>query len=134
MAIEWEEELATGIEHIDAQHKGIFAMFAEFTTACNDGCANVELLNVMGFLEDYTRDHFRDEEKVMLEAEYPDLFIQQKNHKLFLNEIAELKRRVGEKEPDMAGILEMKRLLIRWLIQHIKHLDKAFADFLKEAA
>jgi hemerythrin len=25
----------------------------------------------------------------------------------------------------------MKRLLIRWLIQHIKHLDMAYVDFLK---
>jgi hemerythrin len=75
MAIEWQEELATGIEHIDEQHKGIFARFAEFTTACNDGCANVELVNLMGFLEEYARNHFRDEEKAMLEAEYPDLSI-----------------------------------------------------------
>jgi hemerythrin len=31
----------------------------------------------------------------------------------------------------MPEILEMKRLLIRWLIQHIMHLDMAYADFLK---
>lgn len=134
MAIDWQEELATGIEHIDEQHKGIFARFAEFTTACNDGFANVELVNLMGFLEDYTRDHFRDEEKAMLEAEYPDLSIQQENHKSFLSEIAKLKRKICQNGPDMPEILEIKRLLIRWLVQHIKHLDKAFADFLKGTA
>jgi hemerythrin len=134
MAIEWQEELATGVEHIDAQHKGIFAMFAEFTAACNDGCANVELLNLMGFLEEYTRDHFRDEEKVMLEAEYPDLSIQRENHKSFLSEIAKLKRKVCENGPYMPEILEIKRLLIRWLIQHIRYLDMAFVDFLKGTA
>ncbi len=134
MAIEWQEELATGIEHIDAQHKGIFARFAAFSTACDAGCAKDEIINLMDFLKDYTRDHFCDEEKAMLESEYPDLSIQQENHKMFLDEVAELKRKVGEKEPDMAEILAMKRLLIRWLIQHIKHMDKAFADFLKGAA
>jgi hemerythrin len=133
MAIEWQEELATGFEHIDAQHKEIFSMFAEFSTACNDGCANVELVNLMGFVEDYTRDHFRDEEKVMLEAEYPDLSIQRENHKSFLSEIAKLKRKVCQYAPDMGEIMEMKRLLIRWLIQHIKHLDMAYVDFLKES-
>ena len=133
MAIEWQEELATGIEHIDAQHKGIFSMFAAFSTACNDGCVNVELVNLMGFVEDYTRDHFRDEEKVMLEAEYPDLSIQRENHKSFLSEIAKLKRKVCEYAPDMGEIMEMKRLLIRWLIRHIKHLDMAYVDFLKES-
>jgi hemerythrin len=53
---------------------------------------------------------------------------------MYLDEVTELKRKVGEKEPDMSEIMETKRLLIRWLIQHIKHLDKAFADFLKETA
>lgn len=133
MAIEWQEELATGIEHIDEQHKGIFAMFAAFTMACNDGCANVELVNLVGFLEDYARDHFRDEEKALREAEYPGLALQQQNHKLFLNEVAAFKRKVCESRPDMPEIMGMKRLLIRWLIQHIKHLDMAFADFLKGA-
>jgi len=134
MAIEWQEELATGIEHIDAQHKGIFARFAAFSTACDTGCAKEELINLMEFLEDYTRNHFRDEEKSMQEAEYPDLYNQQKYHKMYLDEVTELKRKVGEKEPDMSEIMETKRLLTRWLIQHIKHLDKAFADFLKETA
>ena len=134
MAIGWQEELATGIEHIDEQHKGIFASFAEFTTACNDGCANVELLNLMGFLEEYTRDHFRDEEKAMRDAEYPDLSVQQENHRSFLSEIAKLKRKICQNVPDMPEILEIKRLLIRWLVQHIKHLDMAFADFLKGTA
>jgi len=131
MAIEWQEELATGIEDVDEQHKGIFARFAAFTTACDDGSAKEDILNLMEFLEDYTRDHFRDEEKTLREAEYPDLYIQQKYHKIFLDEIAELKRKVGESGPDMPEILEMKRLLIRWLIHHIKNLDMAYVDFLK---
>jgi hemerythrin len=134
MAIEWQEELATGIEHIDEQHKGIFARFAAFTTACNDGSASEDILNFLEFLEAYTRDHFRDEEKALLEAGYPELAIQQKSHKMFLNEIADLKGKVSENGTEMAEIMEMKRLLIRWLIQHIKHLDMAYVGFLKEAA
>lgn len=30
MAIEWQDDLATGIDLIDEQHKGIFDRFAEF--------------------------------------------------------------------------------------------------------
>jgi len=131
MAIEWQEELATGIDVIDEQHKGIFARFAAFTIACNDGNANGELVKLVDFLVDYTRDHFRDEEKVLLDAEYPELSIQQESHKMFLSEIAELKRKISENGADMPGLLEMKRLLIRWLINHIKHMDMAYVDFLK---
>jgi hemerythrin len=131
MTIEWQEELATGIEHIDAQHKEIFARFAAFSSACTTGCAKEELTNLFVFLEHYTRDHFSDEETSMEEAGYPGLSFQQENHAEFLDDIAELKRKIVDKEPDMAEILEVKRLLIRWLIHHIKHLDMSFADFLK---
>lgn len=134
MALDWQDELATGIDIIDAQHKGIFERFAAFETACDDGSANDEFVKLMDFLADYTRDHFRDEENALLKVQYPGLSIQQENHKMFLNEIAELKHKVGEKEPDMPEILKMKRLLIRWLIQHVKHLDMAYVDFLKGTA
>jgi hemerythrin len=112
MAIEWQEELATGIEHIDAQHKGIFARFAAFSTACDAGCAKEELINLMNFLEDYTRNHFRDEEKTMQEAEYPDLYNQQKYHKMYLDEVAELKRKVGEKEPVVRALHASNRRIL----------------------
>lgn len=131
MTIEWQEELATGIEHIDSQHKEIFARFAAFSSACTTGCAQEELTNLIDFLERYTRDHFSDEETSMREAGYPGLPIQQENHAEFLDDIAGLKRKIVDKEPDMAEILEVKRLLIRWLIHHIKHLDMSFAEFLK---
>lgn len=52
MEIEWQDELATGIEQIDEQHKGIFARFAAFTTACNGGNAGEDILKLMDFLED----------------------------------------------------------------------------------
>jgi hemerythrin len=131
MAIEWQDDLATGIELIDEQHKGIFARFAEFKTACDEGSAKEDIVKLLLFLEDYTRDHFREEEEALQEAGYPGLSAQQEAHKMFLNEIADLKRKIGEDGPAMSEILDMKRLLIRWLIQHIKHQDMAYVDLLK---
>ena len=130
MSIEWQEVLATGIENIDAQHMGIFERFAEFKAACDTGCAKEELVKLVIYLEDYARDHFRDEEKTLLEAEYPDLPAQQNSHEMFLSDLREFKRKVGESGLGMPEILEMKRFLIRWQIQHIKHLDMAYVDFL----
>jgi len=128
MAIEWLDELATGIELIDEQHKGIFARFAEFKTACDEGCAKEDIVKLLLFLEDYTRDHFREEEEALQEAGYPGLSAQLEAHKKFLNEIADLKCKIGEDGSAMSEILEMKRLLIRWLIQHIRHQDMVYVD------
>ncbi len=131
MSIEWQEELATGITAIDEQHREIFARFSAFSSACNNGDAKEELTRLAQFLEDYTIGHFRNEEKAMLDADYPELSAQQKAHGFFTDGIAKLKAKLCEHEPDITEILEMKRFLIRWLIQHIKHLDMALAAFLK---
>ena len=133
MAIEWQEVLATGIDSIYVQHKEILDKFTAFKTACDDGSANEELIKLVEFLEKYSCAHSKYEEEALQEAEFPGLpiHIHQEQHKLLLNDIAELKRRVGENGPYMPEIQEMKRLLLRWLIQHIKQQDLAYVNFLK---
>src|SRR5512146_1737146 len=111
MPIQWEEELATGIDAIDEQHKEIFARFAVFSSACGDGGGKDELARLMLFLEEYTNRHFEDEEEALAKAEYPDLSLQRTAHRNFSENVAELRRKVDEREPDMAEIMEMKRML-----------------------
>ncbi len=131
MSIQWDEELATGIDAIDEQHREIFARFAAFSSACGDGSGKDELARLVLFLEDYANRHFKDEEEALAKAEYSDLSLQRTAHRNFSENVAELRRKVDEHEPDMPEITEMKRMLIRWLIQHIKHQDMAFVAFLK---
>jgi hemerythrin-like metal-binding protein len=102
MAIEWQDDLATGIDLIDEQHKGIFDRFAEFKKAYDEGCVKEDIVKLLLFLEDYTRDHFREEEEALQEAGYAELSAQQEAHKMFLNDIADLKRildRILERRP-----------------------------------
>jgi hemerythrin len=130
MSIEWQESLATGIETIDSQHKEIFVRFALFSSACSEGLGDVELLRLLAFLSEYTAVHFREEEEAMSDAGYPELAVQKESHVAFLADFGRLKELVEEKGPDLETILNEKRIMIRWLINHICHLDKAFADFI----
>jgi hemerythrin len=130
MGIEWQEDLATGIEGIDNQHREIFARFALFSTACSDGQASEEMLRLLDFLADYTAVHFREEQQAMADAEYPQLAEQEKAHGGFLAEFARLRELVEGNDPSLEAILNGKRTMVRWLINHISHMDKAFADFL----
>lgn len=130
MSIYWQEDLATGIESIDNQHKEIFSRFALFSSACSDGSGEDELLNLIEFLVDYTAKHFREEEETMAGAEYPQLAAQEKAHTAFLDDFNRIRELVKENGPNLDNILEEKRAMIRWLINHISHMDRAFADFL----
>jgi len=133
VSIDWQEDLATGIESIDNQHKEIFARFTLFSEACSEGFAGDELLNLVEFLAEYTVEHFRDEEKIMAGAEYPQLAEQEKAHAAFLDDFGLLRQLVEENGPSLENILNEKRSMIRWLINHICHMDRKFADFITTA-
>jgi hemerythrin len=129
MSLDWHEDLATGIEGIDTQHREIFARFALFSGACSDGKGGDELLNLIAFLTDYTAKHFHDEEQAMASAAYPELPAQQKAHADFLADFSRLKRLVEQQGASQEQVLAEKRTMVRWLVNHINHMDKAFAGY-----
>jgi hemerythrin len=131
MSIEWKEDLVTGLESIDNQHREIFARFSLFSDACSDGRGGDELLNLVDFLSVYTVEHFRDEEKTMDDVDYPRLASHEKEHAVFLEEFGRFKEIIEEKGPSLENILNKKRAMIRWLINHIGQMDRAFADFIR---
>jgi len=49
MTIEWQDDLTTGIELIDVQHKEIFAKFTAFSEACLVGADPADLTKLMEY-------------------------------------------------------------------------------------
>ena len=47
---------------------------------------------MLDFLDDYTKQHFRDEEAYMAKINYPDLEQQKTAHKKFVEELSKLKQ------------------------------------------
>lgn len=130
MSLEWQEVLVTGIESIDNQHREIFERFATFSAACSEGTASEELLNLLAFLATYTVNHFLEEEESMAAVDYPELLAQKEAHDTFIADLGRLKQFVDEGGPCLELVLTEKRTMIRWLINHISHLDRAYADYM----
>jgi hemerythrin len=87
-------------------------------------------MGLLEFLEGYTAEHFRNEVAAMAGAEYPRLAEQEKAHAAFLGDFVRLRGVVTANGPSIENILEVKRVMIVWLINHIRHMDKAFAGYL----
>lgn len=130
MAIEWREDLCTGMEQIDNQHREIFVRFALFSDACTEGRGAEELMPLLDFLSGYTAEHFREETAKMSDTGYPGLAGQHTAHAGFLKDFERLKDLVDERGPDRDAIMMTKRAMIQWLINHIRQMDKTFAEFL----
>lgn len=130
MPIEWTEELSTGIDEIDNQHKELFKRINSLLDACRQGRGKDEVGRVMRFMEDYVKMHFSTEEKLMAELNYPAYAGHKGQHLEFMNNFNALKRRFNAEGPRVHIVIDMNRMLVDWLLEHIKKLDKSLARFM----
>jgi hemerythrin len=131
MSIAWTPDLSVGVEHIDDQHKiwfekanGLFEAGKEHRTK--------EYINTMfDFLDDYTKQHFKDEEAYMEEIRYPEMDAQKKAHASFVNELAKLKSEYDKTNGNILVILNANKMVINWLTNHIRTMDKKIGEYAK---
>lgn len=133
MDIKWSDSLSVGHPIIDSQHKELVRRIARLVDLINSGnVTQEEMVEVLGFIADYTDEHFSTEEKMMQLADYPEYEQHRQQHLWFMNEVNELM-----KEYIINGISDrlksnIQQVLIDWLVGHIKGTDKKLGKFLME--
>jgi hemerythrin len=125
--IEWQDELNTGIEVIDNQHRRIVAILNALQEAQEDGDRQGTDA-VLDELVDYTLSHFTFEEALIEDAGYEFCRAHQRLHEIFANRIQQYRDRFRAGE-DIAE--ELRVMLSRWLFQHIRSDDRAYVDSVK---
>jgi len=130
-SIQWRESYAIGIKQIDDQHKQLFDTVDKLFTACSQGKGKEEVGNALKFLEEYTKVHFRDEQQLHAQYNYPERFIHKEVHDNFLKTFTELQNEFNEKGAGVLFVSTVNKLFLDWLIKHIGSMDKAFAAFVK---
>ncbi len=123
----WTDDLNTGIEVIDGQHKRIVEYINKLHDArkANDPDGIGEIITAT---IDYTVSHFSFEETLIEDAGYEFVRPHKKVHELFIRRIAEFKERFDKGE-DIAE--ELNDLLARWLFNHIRNDDAAYVQAVK---
>lgn len=130
MAIEWTNDLATGVSIIDEQHKELFVRINALLEACNQGKGKVEVGNVIDFLEGYVITHFAEEERHMITGNYPAYREHKTQHAEFMNNFAQLKAAFRDEGPGVHIVVTANHMVVEWLRTHIRKVDKALAAFL----
>ena len=122
MAIAWANDLSTGIDVIDGQHKRIVDYINQLEHALVQG-DRVAVGEVLAELVDYTLSPFAFEESLQEEAGYVYAKPHKAIHELFAKRVAQYKERhtIGE---DIAK--ELHGMLCTWLVHHIKRDDMAY--------
>jgi hemerythrin-like metal-binding protein len=104
--------------------------FERFSDACTEGSAKEQLVPLFEFLRNYIHDHFLEEEKQMSDNNFPHLDIQKRAHAGIMEEFSSLQESLSANDPDKEIIIDTKRVLIQWLIKHIRHMDGEFGEYL----
>lgn len=128
--LEWDDTLSIGVDMIDAQHQTWIERFNKVVDAVRERRGASEISKTLGFLVDYTEEHFGTEEARMAETVYPEAEEHLDRHndiRLTLSGLVEDFREDGPTE-ELAG--DVETFLGNWLIKHIREVDMKLGAFL----
>lgn len=132
MAIAWTDDLKTGDNVIDGEHKQLIKAANDLLEACSAGKGREEIAKATDFLSSYTKTHFSHEEGLMDKYAYTE---SEKNphktwHKGYIKDIEALSTRLKNEGATIAVMAEVNNKLAV-LLTHIRTLDIKLAKFIQ---
>ena len=120
MTITFDNNLITGNETIDTQHKELIDRIQQFVTACESGDGKIKAIKMLD-----------QEETLQEKVAYPELANHHAKHEEFKKSIQELYDFLNENEgPNEQFIEQVKRNVVDWLFHHIKTFDRSVAEYI----
>jgi len=128
----WSISYELGNEHVDSQHRRLFEIVSELIEACINGTEKEELRKTLDFLVDYTVQHFRDEEALQVECNYPDYEKHRQLHEDFKATVGTLIRSYRENGSTEELSANLHVVIAQWLVNHIQREDMKIGKYIRE--
>lgn len=126
----WDERLATGDPHIDAQHLELHDLVLELGMLAAAEPDRVRLGEVLFDILQYASTHFADEERLMERVGFPGLERQRRLHAAFGREMNDVARAFADGDENVTA-LEVQQMMYGWLLQHVWEEDLQFAEYVR---
>ncbi len=123
MPIVWDDSLRTGVHLVDSQHQELFRQINGLHEAMTLGKGREEVAKLIQFLDNYTKKHFAEEERLMEQRKCPVAEANKMAHKQLLERLAQLKAQFEQQKTGTTVTMEIYRLMSEWLVRHIKAID-----------
>jgi hemerythrin-like metal-binding protein len=123
--IAWKPFYSVGEPSLDAQHKQILGIVSALYAAMEQGrdCAVME--GLLDRLCRYTNTHFKHEEQIMRECDYPGFAQHKAMHERLRQRTADLRAHAT-----LVTAPDLLRFLKEWWMKHIQDIDKNYAPYL----
>jgi hemerythrin len=129
--VQWTEDLAVGNVMIDRQHQELFSRFNDLISACRERKGKEKVLDLLDFLADYVVEHFRAEEELMRQNQYPEYEGHRRLHQHFVDKLTALRQEMKEEGATVNLVVATNQAVLQWLIEHVKRVDSKLSIFLK---
>jgi hemerythrin len=130
VTFQWKEEYSIGVQEIDSDHQKMFEAADRLNRAIAHGEEDFVLNDILDFLINYTREHFRREEDMMRMYSYEDLEAHSKKHAQLTEEVLSYRRKFETDKLSMdAGFTSF---LSGWIVDHIMTEDRKCGAFLNK--
>ena len=129
--MKWSEEFATGLSHLDEQHKMLFKMAADYRDALREGAGERVYDLFLQTLDVYARTHFSIEEECMVTYACPAAKANAAAHAHFAATLVSFQQRYLTRGFDRADAHQLVDILDHWLADHIGRLDSKLKPYVE---
>lgn len=126
---DWSDELATGIQKIDEQHRKLIELVNGLHEALSRGKSRDVLGGLLKALAEYTDYHFKTEERAFARYAYANAAAHKKSHDDLIGQLQDLMAK--HEKGSLAVGVETLNFLIGWVKNHIMKEDRLYIDCLK---
>lgn len=127
--IEWDSKYSVAVDEIDSHQKKMFELFNQLIEMRQTKADPKAFMNLVSDLNDYSKQFFSSEEKLLRRRNYPDYESHTKAHRQFTRNAIGLRREIAEDINNLT--LEHLVELRDWLIDHIETSDSLYVPFVR---
>lgn len=129
--IVWNDSYSIGLAEVDRQHQQLAMKLNAFLDACGNCQGKEKIIEALSSLKESTIEHFRSEERIMLDYGYPDYDRHKQDHDDFVESVEELENMLQAQGVAAVAKLNLNRMLGDWLHGHIVVSDMQIGEYLK---
>lgn len=128
----WNESLKIGIPLLDFQHQQLLDQMDILVAGLEKKKEQQELKSILVFLDMYVKNHFKYEESCMELYQCPVACKNKDAHAYFLANLQEINQNIERNVELELIIIQVKRQLLEWFVNHIKSIDTKLEAYVKK--
>ena len=128
-SVRWKKSFSTDVVSVDSEHRVLIDMLNQFI----DSDSNLdEALKVFDEVTLETINHFKHEERIMMNIKYPRYELHREKHRRLVADITKYRSSINASQE--ANIQELIRYLKYWLLRHLVSEDTQLRQYLNKEA